>query len=87
MTADDVAAWMQQEITKEKYLYQDTTVYDIHSKFGETFVYYNDNGNLVIAKNVLLSFRKLTAKAVVWERGEKMWRLRESCDSPERGQY
>ena len=86
-TPDQVAQWMLDELKRVKYLYQETVVYDIASKFGDSFTYYNDNGNPAIDKKVLAAFRKLTGDSVIWERGERMWRFREKYDEPGRQQY
>jgi len=87
ITPEQVAQWMLSELRRVKYLYQETVVYDIASKFGEAFAYYNQNGNLAIGKDVLKAFRKLTGDSVIWERGERMWRFREQHDEPGRQQY
>lgn len=86
-TPDQVAQWMLDELGRTKYLYQETVVYDIASKFGESFTYYNDYGNSAIDKKVLAAFRKLTGDSVIWDRGERMWRFRENYDEPGRRQY
>lgn len=86
-THEDVAKWMLEELGRVKCLYQETVVYEIASKFGDSFTYYNDNGNLAISAKVLAAFRKLSGDTVVWERGERMWRCRESHDGPGRQQY
>jgi hypothetical protein len=86
-TPDDVAKWMLSELQREKYLYQETVVYDIESKFGEDFIYNNDNGNPAIGKKVLSAFKKLTGDSVIWERGERLWRFRGEHDEPGRQQY
>lgn len=75
-TDKDVALFMLSELNKNEYLYQEEAVYKIEEKFGEDFVYYNNNGGQSISKGVLAEFRKLTPN-VVWERGEKCWRLKE----------
>lgn len=85
-THDQVAQWMLAELKRVKYLYQETAVVDIASKFGDTFTYYNDNVNLAIDKKVLAAFRRLTGDSVIWERGERMWRFREEYDEPGRQQ-
>lgn len=85
-TAKDVAAWMAEEVKDGQLMYQETIVYDIESKFGSKFTYLNDNGNMAIGKDVLKEFRKLTEETVVWERGERAWRLREKHDGPGRRQ-
>lgn len=87
ITHEDVAKWMLDELKRVKYLYQETVVYDIESKFGAAFTYENDNGNLAIDKRVLAAFRKLTGDSVIWERGERLWRFREDHDEPGRQQY
>lgn len=82
MTPEVIAQWMLEELKRVNYLYQETVVYDIASKFGEEFTYHNQNGNLAIDRQVLREFRKLTGDRVVWERGERLWRFRESYDPP-----
>ena len=54
----------------------DTATETIASKFGNRFIYENDNGNLAIDKKVLAAFRKLTKESVVWERAGRYWRVR-----------
>ena len=61
-------------------LYQDDAAYRIAEKFGNDFVYINDNGNLAIGKPVLREFRKLTEGVAVWERSERRWRRRLPSD-------
>jgi hypothetical protein len=85
-TPKDVAQWMLEELKRETYLYQNMVVYDIEEKFGEEFTHINDNGNPAIDQRVLKEFRKLTEQTVVWERGERLWRLREDYDDPGRRQ-
>ncbi len=77
---------MLEELKREKYLHQQTVVYDIESKFGEEFTYVNENGNLAIDRRVLKEFRNLTGDNVVWERGERLWRFREDYDEDGRRQ-
>jgi len=74
-TAKDVADWMLAELTAATYLEQGAVVYRISEKFGEAFVYQNDNGNLAINKKVLKEFRTLTEGKAVWDRSDKGWRL------------
>ena len=54
-----VAEFMLDEIIKSGYIYQESIVYDIQTKFGSDFVYENENGNLAISKKVLNEFKKL----------------------------
>lgn len=86
ITPDEVAQWMLDELEQVKYLYQDSVVYGISSRFGEDFIYHNDNGNPAVGQKVLASFRKLTGDSVVWDRRERMWRFREPYDEPGRQQ-
>ena len=73
---------MLEELTQGNVLYQDTVVYDIERRFGSSFTYVNDNGNLAIDKRVLKEFRKLTSDTVVWDGSERMWRFRDKHDDP-----
>lgn len=86
IAAEDVAKWMLSELEKDQILYQETVVSEIQDKFGDSFVYYNQNGNMAISKEVLSEFRKLTKDRVVWFRGERYWRFREAYDEPGRRQ-
>lgn len=80
-TAADVARWMADTVTKDRVLYQWSAVVDIEKKFGGEFTYQNENGNPAISRAVLKAFRQLTENTVVWERGERCWRL-EKPDTP-----
>ena len=85
-SAKDVAEYMMRCLKKERFLYQEIIVYKIKDDFGDEFVYINQNGNLAINKRVLTEFRKLTEGKVVWDRGQGLWRKRESYDPPNRRQ-
>lgn len=84
-TALDVAQFMASELERTKFLYQETIVYQILSKFGKEFTGINANGNPSINADVLRHFNKLTPDAV-WDRGGRYWRPRESYDKPSRQQ-
>lgn len=85
-SARDVAEFMAAQLREKKWLYQEDVVWEIERRFGKQFVHTNENLNQAINKDVLDEFRKLTPDAV-WERGEKMWRSKESYDQPgKRGQ-
>jgi hypothetical protein len=86
VTAEQVAQWMVEELHRVEYLYQQDAVYAIETRFGEKFFYINDAGNPAIDKKVLAAFNKLTGDSVVWERGERVWRMREDYDLPSRQQ-
>lgn len=82
----DVAAWMLERLTGERCLYQEVAVYEIEKRFGKGFTYTNELGNPAIDRAVLREFRKLTEGEVVWDRGERMWRYRESHEPTDRRQ-
>jgi hypothetical protein len=84
-TIADVAKWMMEQIG-EKPLYQDKAAWEIKKRFGETFVYSNENGNPAIVKAVLEKFRKVSGDDVVWSRGDYCWRRRRASDKPGRQQ-
>lgn len=78
--AREVAEWMIQRLEEDEFLYQEVVVYEIEERFGDSFVYENESGNLAISRKVLAEFRRLTEKDVVWEKGQRCWRKRESFD-------
>jgi len=80
MTHAEVAEWMLAEFKKRNELYQEDAVYEIEKRFGNDFVYENESGNTVIDKKVLKEFRKLTEGMLMWEPGDRYWRLREKGD-------
>ena len=86
-TAENVADWMLKELEKQDgILYQTEAAPHIADLFGEHFIYENDSGNACIDKRVLAAFRTLTGNSVVWSRGERLWRRRESGDEGTRRQ-
>jgi hypothetical protein len=82
----EIAEWMLEQLKAGRDLYQDEIVNEIEQKFGGEFVYENENGNPAIDRRVLQEFRKMTEKTVVWERGGRFWRFRESGDQAGRRQ-
>lgn len=76
MSAKEVADWMVAEMGDGHWLYQETIVYKMKSRWGADYVYTNSNGNPAISKEVLKEFRKLTEETLVWERGSRAWRRR-----------
>ncbi|MCX5815240.1 MAG: hypothetical protein NTX75_03220 [Proteobacteria bacterium] len=85
-TALEVAKWMLGELNLEQILYQETAVWEIQEKFGGSFVYENDRGNLAISGEVLSEFKNISEDIVVWINGERYWRFREETDEPGRRQ-
>jgi hypothetical protein len=84
-TASEVAQWMLEQLAQSE-LYQYDAVAEIAQRFGEEFVYQNDNGNLGIDRKVLSAFRRLSENTVVWVRSDRYWRLRDENDEPGRQQ-
>lgn len=74
-TVKDVADWMLAELMAAKYLEQGAVVYRISEKFGDQFVYQNDNGNMAINKKVLKEFKALTEGKAVYDQSDRGWRL------------
>lgn len=85
-TAADVARWMLGRVQTDKWLEQDVAVFEIEKRFGSTFVYDNENGNAAIDRSVLKEFKAISRDTVVWERGDRAWRLRAPHDAPGRQQ-
>jgi hypothetical protein len=81
----DAADWMLKKFNEDDgILYQEEAALAIEELFGEGVTYLNENGSLAIDPAVLKEFRKLTEDTVVWVRGERYWRRRESFDEPGR---
>lgn len=72
------------ELEAKGYLDQEHAVREMEIRFGEEFVYLNDNGNPAIDRRVLAAFRTLTEGEVVWDRSSFVWRKREAWDPPGR---
>ena len=74
MNEKSVAEFMINEILEKGYVYQEYLVHDIQKKFGEEYVYVNENGNLAISKKVLNEFKKLKdVKGIEWDRSDRCW--------------
>ena len=83
-TAMAAAQWMASKLLQDSILYQQDAVVEIESQFGDDTVYFNDRGNPAISPAVLKEFKKLTEKNAVWNRAERYWRIRDTCDDPNR---
>jgi hypothetical protein len=86
MTPSEIADWMLIEVQRDGVIHQDAVASEIERMFGEEFTPINENGNLSIRKDVLAAFRKISEDSVVWERGERFWRIRAPYDEPGRRQ-
>jgi hypothetical protein len=86
VTADELAKWMQNRLTDQKCVYQDESV-DVAIKAKAEHLYrINDDGNIVLGKDVLAAFKKLNATTAVWVKPDRYWRWRCSTDEPGREQ-
>jgi hypothetical protein len=77
---------MLEELERDGSLAQDHALSHISSHFGDSFVYLNVSGNLVISRSVLRRFRKLSEDTVVWSRSQRTWYWREPNYPPGRVQ-
>jgi hypothetical protein len=84
LTARDAALWMQQEIGRADILHHATVVRHLLDRFGERFTRRNQEGNRVVAFDVLDEFLTLSREDVVWSRKDKLWRKRRPSDPPSR---
>lgn len=84
LTPLDVACWMKEMVENRGRLDHHVATYHILRHFGSCFTRLNGHGSTVIHTDVLEAFRGLTETTVVWEHGEKVWRLRRSYDPPSR---
>jgi len=74
MSNKTVAEFMISEIIEKGCVYQEYIVYDIQSKFGDEYIYINENGNLAISKKVLNEFKKLKkVDGIEWDKSERCW--------------
>jgi hypothetical protein len=85
-TAADVARWMLEQVQSGQWLDQEVAVFEIEKRFGVAFVYDNENGNPAIDERVLKEFNAISKDTVVWERGDRAWRLRTAVDTRGRQQ-
>ena len=84
MTPDTVAAWMLTQIERDGCIYQDDVVDYLVKAEQEDLLTENADGNQVVGKAVLASFRKLTEAKVVWVKPDRYWRVRVAEDEPGR---
>lgn len=80
MDVSYVAGWMLSEIEKHGCLYQDDVVDYLVKAKAENLLRENTDGNLVIGREVLDAFKKLTEKNVVWVKPDFYWRYRVAED-------
>lgn len=84
MSPDTVAAWIFSKIERDGCIYQDDVVDYLVKAKQEDLLTENADGNQVVGKAVLASFRKLTETTVVWVKPDRYWRVRVAKDEPGR---
>ncbi|WP_439254098.1 DUF6953 family protein [Pseudomonas monteilii] len=84
MDAVQVAHWMLAQVRRDDCLYQDDVVDMLVKSKREDLLKENAEGNLVVGREVLASFRTLTEADVVWVKPERYWRWRVAEDDPGR---
>lgn len=84
MDAKTIAEWMLSEIKKHGCIYQDDVVDRLVKSNTEGFLRENSDGNLVVGREVLNAFLKLTETTVVWVKPDRYWRFRVAEDEPGR---
>lgn len=84
MEADSAAKWMLSALEKEGCIYQDDVVDYLVKSGSENLLRENADGNLVLNRNLLAAFRKLTETNVVWVKPDRYWRFRVAEDEPGR---
>lgn len=72
-TAEQVAAWMVQEIQFKGMLHQADAITYVQDHYGAEFVFVNENGNASLSKEVKKAFRKLHGGRVAWDRDGFFW--------------
>lgn len=85
MTTDDAVQWMLERFARNRCLYQDEAASNFLHLKDSTLAYYDANGNVCIAKDILRRFNDATPDAV-YERADKFWRPRLPTDQPGRQQ-
>lgn len=79
-TALEAAIWMVEEIRSRGVLYQKDAAKTVAERFGQEFVYVNENGNLAIGERVLQHFRIMTEDEAVWVKDGFYWRMKRDSD-------
>ncbi|MCS4508874.1 DUF6953 family protein [Xylophilus ampelinus] len=84
MSPNDIATWMLAMLERDGCIYQDDTV-DLLARAGaDSLLRENADGNVVLARSVLLAFNTLSGEKVVWVRPDRYWRWRVNEDEPGR---
>ena len=84
MDAVTASEWMKVQLDKDGCLYQDDVVDYLVKSDANSLLRENSDGNLVLERNILNAFKKLTPDNVVWVKPDKYWRFRVLEDEPGR---
>lgn len=84
MDSQTAAAWMLAKIKKDGCLYQDDVVDYLVKAKADNLTTENSEGNLVIGRELLDVFKKITQTDVVWVKQDRYWRSRVKEDEPGR---
>lgn len=84
MDAETVARWMLAQIEREACIYQEDVVDCLVKAKREDLLTENADGNQVVGKAILTTFRDLTKNTVVWVKPDRYWRFRVAEDEPGR---
>jgi hypothetical protein len=74
-TREDAAKWKIERVTTYGRLKQRFAATDIRTRFGDEFVYLNENQHVAIAKSVLQAFRTMGHGTIIWNRKKRYWHL------------
>ena len=68
-----IAEWMVGEIENRGMLRQEDAIAYVREKFGESYVFINEHGNVSLEKEVKKAFRKQHRGRVAWDRDGFFW--------------
>ena len=68
-----IAEWMVSEIENRGMLRQEDAIAYVREKFGESYVFINEHGNVSLEKEVKKAFRKQHRGRVAWDRDGFFW--------------
>ncbi|MCX4170685.1 MULTISPECIES: DUF6953 family protein [Paraburkholderia] len=84
MDAEATAKWMLTQLERDGCVYQDDVVDHLVKGKSENLLRENSDGNLVVGRAVLESFKEITETTVVWVKPDRYWRWRVKEDEPGR---
>jgi len=84
MDSKAVASWMLAQVEEHGCIYQDDVVDYLVKAGAEELLRENSDGNLVVGRAVLETFKAVTETTVVWVKPDRYWRWRVAEDEPGR---